>query len=96
MGLNFKTYLPESASYKGGKSKDDVSAGGKKLHKMSSNENPLGPSPMALRAVKENLSAISEYPSPMDLRFRKALSDFYKGELSPEQFITTNSGVANI
>lgn len=96
MGLNFKTYLPESATYKGGKSKDEVNTGSKKVHKLSSNENPLGSSPMALQAVKDHLPSISEYPSPVDLRFRIALSDFYEGKLSPEQFITTNSGVANI
>lgn len=96
MGLNFKTYIPQTSTYKGGKSKDEVETAGMKIHKMSSNENPLGASPKALDAVKEYSSTISEYPSPVDLRFRSKLSEFYKGVLSPDQFITTNSGVANI
>ncbi|MDH3699332.1 MAG: aminotransferase class I/II-fold pyridoxal phosphate-dependent enzyme, partial [Flavobacteriaceae bacterium] len=96
MGLNYKTYIPESSTYKGGKSKDEVGAAGMKVYKMSSNENPLGASPKALEAVKKYSASISEYPSPVDLRFRTKLSEFYQGVLSPEQFITTNSGVANI
>jgi len=96
MGLNYKTYIPASSTYKGGKSKEEAGAAGMKVYKMSSNENPLGASPKALEAVKKYSPSISEYPSPMDYRFRAKLSEFYNGVLSPEQFITTNSGVANI
>ncbi len=96
MGLNFKTYMPTSTSYKGGKSKDEVSVTGKKIYKMSSNENPLGASPKAMAALKKYLPSISEYPPPLDHRFRAKLSEYYQGVLSPDQFVTTNSGVANI
>ncbi len=96
MGLNFKTYLPSEPGYKGGKSKEEVSKGGKKVCKLSSNENPLGSSPLAMKAVQKYLNTLSEYPPPMDGKLRNALSEFYNGALTPDQFVTTNSGVANI
>ena len=96
MGLNYKTYLPDTPAYKGGKSKAEIEAEGKKVYKLSSNENPLGASPLAMEAVRKHLSHLSEYPSPVDIRLRHALSDFYNNELTPDQFVTTNSGVANI
>jgi len=96
MGLNYKTYLPKRAGYIGGKSKKQVEADGKKVYKLSSNENPLGTSPLAVEAVLKYVSTLSEYPSPSDKALRNALSNFYNNELSAEQFITSNSGVANI
>lgn len=96
MGLNFKKYLPNIPAYKGGISKSEVAEGGKQVYKLSSNENPLGSSPLAMAAIKKQLSCLSEYPAPSDDQLRNSLSDFYSRELSPEQFVTTNSGVANI
>lgn len=96
MGLNYKPYLASSREYKGGKSKTEIEAGGKKVYKLSSNENPLGASPLAIEAIKKNIDSLSEYPSPNDQRLQQALSTFYGGQLTPDQFITTNSGVANL
>ena len=46
-----------------------------------------------MAAVKEHLDVLNEYPDNNDTRFRKALSEFYGGEMTPDQFITDNSGV---
>lgn len=96
MPLKYKSYLQSKATYKGGKSKKEVLANGQKIYKLSSNENAIGASPMALAAIQKHLQHISEYPDRTDQRLRDALAQFYNGELGAEQFITTNSGVANI
>ncbi len=96
MPIHFKPYLTNKAAYKGGKSKDEINIGNKKIFKLSSNENQLGSSPKALASIQKHLSTLSEYPDTTDINFRKALEDFYNGQLTADQFVTTNSGVANI
>lgn len=92
----FKEYLIPKAKYAGGKGKAEVAdkIGNKKIWKLSSNENMLGSSPKALEAISKSLSSLSEYPERTDKNLRHALSKFYKDELSPDQFVTENSGVA--
>ncbi len=94
----FKKQLIPKGAYKGGKGKSEVIAklGNKKIHKLSSNENILGPSPKAFDAIINHMGKISEYPERTDIKLRKALSKFYGNILSPDQFITSNSGVAMI
>lgn len=50
----------------------------KKVYKMASNENPLGPSPLAVSAVKEALSGLNLYPDGACFYLKKALSSNYK------------------
>ncbi|MGB0930239.1 MAG: pyridoxal phosphate-dependent aminotransferase [Chitinophagales bacterium] len=89
----FKPYILSSIStYKGGKTKDQIQTD-KKIHKLSSNENLLGSSPLALKALRENINSLNEYPEQKGGSLQVALSEFYNGELKPEQFITDNSGV---
>ncbi len=89
----FKDYLtPKGPEYKGGKSRSEI-VSERPIYKLSSNENMLGSSPLAIAAIKTHVGDLNEYPDNTDLRFRNALSDFYNGELSPNQFITDNSGV---
>lgn len=88
----FKDSLKPSKLYIGGKSLDEVDAGGKTIYKLSSNENPLGASPKAIAAIRKNVDKIGLYPDNNDGRLRVALQDFYKNELMAEQFITGNSG----
>ena len=95
MPLKFKSFLQAKPVYKGGKSKP-VSINGKKLYKLSSNENMLGSSPKALAAIQAKIATLNEYPDYNDNKFRLALEKFYEGNLAANQFITTNSGVANI
>lgn len=95
MPLKFKSFLQAKPVYKGGKSKP-ITNNGQKIYKLSSNENMLGPSPKALAAIQAQVSTLNEYPDYSDNRFRLALEKFYEGQLEATQFITTNSGVANI
>ncbi len=92
----FKEALLPKGGYKGGKSKAEVLSqiGKKKLYKLSSNENYLGSSPKALKAIRSNLAGLSIYPERTDATLRKALASFYGGIFSADQFITDNSGVA--
>lgn len=90
-----EAYLPKGG-YKGGKSKAEVAQiiGRKKIYKLSSNENYLGSSPKALKAIKAAVSSLNIYPERTDVYMRQALSKFYGGLMTPDQFITDNSGVA--
>lgn len=88
----FKDYLKPSDLYVGGKSKNEIDCGGKKIYKLSSNENLLGSSPMALQAIRDHIDSLNEYPDRTDQRLKEALSTFYKNELEAGQFITGMSG----
>lgn len=46
-----------------------------KIIKLGSNENPLGPSPLAVKAIKENAGKIHIYPPKDAFELRKAISD---------------------
>ena len=43
--------------------------------KLASNENPLGPSPMAVKAIQESLSSLHRYPDGAGFALRQALAD---------------------
>jgi len=45
--------------------------------KLASNENPLGPSPKALEAIKKELNNIFYYPDPNNYELKQALSKKY-------------------
>lgn len=96
MPIKFKPYLQHKSSYKGGKSLAEVANSGKKIYKLSSNENQLGSSPKAIAAIKNYIDSLSKYPDNSDDRLRAALERYYDGQLTADQFLTTNSGVANI
>lgn len=59
-----------------------------KVIKLASNENPLGPSPKALEAIKNSLSGLNRYPDAHAIELKKAVAA--KLSLKPEQFIFTN------
>jgi len=92
----FKDSLLPKGGYKGGKSKTEVAAllGKKKVYKLSSNENYLGSSPKAKKAIRAALNGLNIYPERTDTKLRSALSKFYGGIMQPDQFVTDNSGVA--
>ncbi len=95
----FKEYIFKTQPYKGGSTRKDAcikDAGTndtRALHKMSSNENPLGASPKALEAICKNLRQISEYGFQDDRVFTEKLSKFFEGAMQPEQFLPANSGM---
>ena len=91
----FKPWLYGKETYKGGKSRNQISLD-KKLYKLSSNENLLGSSPKAIAAIKKHLSEINEYPDQTDDRYQEALEKFYQSRVKAGQFITANSGVETL
>ncbi len=46
----------------------------KEIIKLASNENPLGPSPKAVEAIKKNLSRVSRYPDSQGYYLKKKLA----------------------
>ena len=94
MPLHFKPYLQNTAAYKGGKSKNENQ--GKRIYKLSSNENPIGSSPKAVEVIAANAALAFEYPEATNTELNEALESFYGGRVKANQFVTTNSGVANI
>lgn len=90
----FKSFILSTTPYKGGATRKEAVAD--QVHgivKLSSNENLLGSSPMAIEAIRHNLHALNEYAFHGDEALRKALSEHHDGELLPDQFITANSGM---
>jgi histidinol-phosphate aminotransferase len=64
-----------------------------KIHKMSSNENPLGPSPLALAAVRESAAELHRYPERDDTELRELLAEFHGSGLTADHIFTAVSGV---
>ncbi|MER3375248.1 MAG: histidinol-phosphate transaminase [Allomuricauda sp.] len=85
----FKPHLMPKEVYKGGK---NIPPSDKKIYKLSSNENPLGPSPKAVEAMKAAVDKIDLYPDQTDMRLREALVKDFDGQLTANQFICGNSG----
>ncbi len=50
---------------------------GVKLHKLSSNENPLGPSPKAVEAAREVAARLELYPDGSALELRRAIAEVH-------------------
>lgn len=60
----------------------------KKIIKLASNENPLGPSPKAVEAIKAGLSSINRYPESSCFYLKEALAKIFG--LKPKNFIIGN------
>jgi histidinol-phosphate aminotransferase len=56
--------------------------------KLASNENPLGPSPRAIEALRRSLSEVHRYPDGGTFYLRRRLAE--KFGMRPEQFIVGN------
>lgn len=68
--------IKELPVYSPGKSPEEVARelGLEGCVKMASNENPLGPSPRAMRAASEALSSVNLYPDGSSLELKEALA----------------------
>lgn len=91
MQLVLKPYILEDSTYKGG-GKKIVLPSGVEVHKLSSNENPLGYSEKVKQALRDALDDLSVYPDNTDIRLRQALVRDFEDELHVDHFITANSG----
>jgi len=91
----FKPHIETATQYKGGvtRGENTLKAGVEKVYKMSSNENALGASPKAVQAILDHLNIIHEYSYHDDDRLRDALAAHFSPNISPDQFITANSGM---
>jgi histidinol-phosphate aminotransferase len=54
----------------------------KRVIKLASNENPLGPSPRALEAIRKNLKDLGRYPDSSGTQLREALAKHLKFPVS--------------
>lgn len=81
--------------YKAGLSVAEVQqmSRGKEITKLSSNENPFGPSPMAIAAAAAALPKAHIYPDRTDKVLCEALAAFHGRDLVPDNFFAANSGV---
>jgi histidinol-phosphate aminotransferase len=74
------------AAYVPGKSA--APAGVAKVHKLSSNETPLGPSPKAIEAVQKAAARLEFYPDGSAARLREAIGEAYG--LNPANILCSN------
>ncbi len=68
--------------------KSAAPAGVTKIHKLSSNENPLGASPKAIEAVHETAGKLELYPDGSALRLREAIAEAHG--LNPANIVCSN------
>ena len=82
--------LGRISPYRPGKPIDELKRdlGIRNITKMASNENPFGPSPLALKALKSSLKKIYLYPDGNCFELKKKLSE--RSGLKPENFIIGN------
>ena len=92
----FRKELEKLSCYVPGKPIEEVMEeyGITKVVKLASNENPLGPSPMAIEAIREEAKNIHLYPDPAARELKRALAE----ELAvlPEQILLANGGESTI
>jgi histidinol-phosphate aminotransferase len=68
--------------------KSAAPAGVEKVHKLSSNENPLGASPKAIEAAREVAGRLEFYPDGAATRLREAIAQTHG--LNPENIVCSN------
>jgi|TARA_B110000263_G_C15310922_1_gene513202 histidinol-phosphate aminotransferase len=83
------------SKYEIGKSIEDVKAesGNIQIHKMSSNENPFGPSPKAIEAIKSTFDELNYYPPRDDSKTTQVLAEHFGRGLTASNFTTGNGAV---
>lgn len=60
----------------------------KEVIKLASNENPLGPSPKAVKAIRKNLSAINRYPDSNSFYLKRKLAKYHN--IDPANIVLGN------
>jgi histidinol-phosphate aminotransferase len=88
----FRKELAFVKPYSPGKPIEDVrrELGLERIEKLASNENPLGPSPLAVQAMKSELSRVHMYPDSSVLELRSAIAA--ANGLGPENVVVANGG----
>ncbi|HVO74725.1 MAG TPA: histidinol-phosphate transaminase [Ignavibacteriaceae bacterium] len=80
-------HIKELVPYKAGKPIEELvrEKGIKKVVKLASNENPLGPSPKALEVIKDNIYELHRYTDPSNYRLVHEIARRYSKK--PDQII---------
>lgn len=68
----------------------ETELGIKEIEKLASNENPLGPSPKAVEAIKKEAENVHIYPDADAMKLKEELSKKY--DLTPDNIVTGNGG----
>jgi histidinol-phosphate aminotransferase len=91
MNITFRQAIALLKPYPPGKPIEEVQReyALKRIIKLASNENPLGPSPKALAAMRRALRAVNRYPDGNAYLLRKALSERLK---LPEDYFIFGNG----
>jgi histidinol-phosphate aminotransferase len=82
--------------YKAGLSIEDLPSELQKKRplKLASNENPLGSSPLALQAIRDNLETVHIYPAKqIEIQLRQSLAAFLGNQLTPEHIVIGSGGI---
>ena len=85
-----------TTEYKPGLSVEDLPAElqTKEPLKLASNENPLGPSPLALQAIQDNLEKLNIYPPrQLDGQLCQAIATSISDQLGPEHIVVGSGGI---
>ncbi|MFQ5942667.1 MAG: pyridoxal phosphate-dependent aminotransferase [Anaerolineales bacterium] len=92
--LKLNPQLLKVPLYVAGKSSEEVQEelGLQEVLKLASNENALGPSPMAVAAFHESLQHAHRYPGIAERELRRRLADSHGAGFSEEHFIIGNGG----
>ncbi|MFQ5455576.1 MAG: histidinol-phosphate transaminase [Nitrospirota bacterium] len=90
MSIEIKKGLQDIIPYTPGKSKDEIERelGIRDAAKLASNENPIGASPEAVKAVSETINEINQYPDGTGKALKEAISK--KIDVAPSQVIIGN------
>lgn len=99
--LKLNSHLLKVPAYIGGKPIEEVQQeyGLTDVVKLGSNENPLGPSPLAMAAFRDALQNAHRYPSVADKRLRQKLAAHYNTHLGTtltEANFLTGNGLTDV
>ena len=82
MSIVVPNYISEIDPYQGGKPIKEVAREigipEDKIIKLASNENPMGISPIAMKAINDSLREIDRYPDGNNYYLKEALSNKFK------------------
>ena len=62
------------------------------IHKLSSTENPLGPSPRVIEILRDAAATLHEYPPRGDDHLREAIANHHARGLTPDHVASANGG----
>ena len=88
--IKIPNHIQELKPYKAGKPIEELirEKNIQKVVKLASNENPLGPSPKAMEAVKNHLNDVNRYPNPSSYHLVNAIAK--KFEIESEKIICSD------